>query len=95
MVDCKKCKYKGVCSLQDLPNFDKNKLKKCKIYEKKEPQTNADMVRSMNDEELAEFLGEVFNNLFTRYTFLCEHCSERTMCHECFKIWLKKEVSEE
>lgn len=61
----------------------------------KKPQTNADRIRAMSDEELADFLDNVFNNIFDEYEFPCEFCTERINCDVCFVEWLKKEVEDE
>lgn len=53
MADCKTCEYKNVC---EMPDFVRNDLKNCKVYEIKKKQTNADLIRAMSDEELAEWL---------------------------------------
>lgn len=55
-------------------------------------QTNADRIRNMSDEELAEFLDNVFNNFFDGFEFPCDVCSERTNCETCFKEWLQSEA---
>lgn len=50
--------------------------------------TNADRIRNMSDEELAEFLDNVFNN----FEVACDICTERTNCETCFKEWLQSET---
>lgn len=50
--------------------------------------TNADRIRSMSDDKLADFLDSVFNNIFDGYEFPCEFCREHTKCDVCFKEWL-------
>lgn len=54
--------------------------------------TNADKIRTMSDNELADFLDNVFNNLFEGYEFPCEDCKERINCDVCFKEWLQSEI---
>lgn len=93
MVDCKTCEYENVCT---MPDFVKNDLKRCKVYQEKKPYTNADRIRSLSDEELAEWL-ENFN--------ACELCQRKFIdCYsstDCEKHrkemvveWLKSEVKE-
>ena len=53
MADCKTCEYEKVC---EMPDFVRNNLKLCKTYTPKIKRTNSDKIRSMTDEELAEFL---------------------------------------
>ena len=47
--------------------------------------TNADRIRAMTDEELAEFLAEY------RCTHKAPHCME-VNCAQCWLEWLKKEA---
>ncbi len=55
-------------------------------------QTNADRIRSMTDEELAEFINDVFYTLATR-PGMCDVCDNDsvTNCRECWLDWLKQE----
>lgn len=55
--------------------------------------TNADRIRTMSDDKLADFLDSVFNNIFDGYEFPCEDCRERINCDVCFKEWLQSEVT--
>ena len=50
MADCKTCNFENIC---EMPEFVRNNLKDCKVYEVKKKQTNADRIRVMTDEELA------------------------------------------
>lgn len=59
MVDCKTCEYENVC---EMPDFVRNNLKMCKTHTPKVKQTNADRIRSMTDEELAEFISSLVRN---------------------------------
>lgn len=54
MVDCKECRNYGICEIRRMVE---GKLKSCKSFEQKKPQTNADRIRAMSDEEMARFLG--------------------------------------
>ena len=68
----------------------------------KKPQTNADRIREMTDEELAKIL-----NAFTAYFEECNRSVEDTDCHDCELCelcslgegkaieWLQKPVKEE
>lgn len=56
MVDCKTCEYENVC---EMPDFVRNNLKTCKTHTPKVKRTNADRIRAMTDEELAEFLRRI------------------------------------
>ena len=86
MLRCEKCKHEAVsekkypCSKCDSVAND--------LFEPKK-QTNADQIRSMSDEELAEFLGQYFT---------CEYecpaakdgCSRD--CNGTIMEWLQSEV---
>lgn len=70
------------------------------LRDQKKQQTNADRIRSMSDEELAEFLVKVN----TAYAEPCmtgqEDCKWEDYpdhskgCKDCFKNWLQSEVEE-
>lgn len=57
------------------------------------PITNADKIRSMTDEELADFIQRVqigdFSNLDYGKTF-CDMCDGQYECDDCLKYWLKQ-----
>lgn len=56
--------------------------------------TNAEKIRSMSDEELAEFLDIVEEDgISSQCTNLsCDCCCEKTECSKCWKEWLQSEV---
>lgn len=57
MATCNICKYAGT------PSY-KSPCSECKgfsKYEYEKPKTNADRIRAMNDEELAELLQDAYN----------------------------------
>lgn len=69
---------------------------KCKWYLYEDeigPVTNADKIRSMTDEELADFIQRVqfgdFSNLDYGKTF-CDICDGQYECDDCLKSWLKQ-----
>jgi hypothetical protein len=80
MADCAKCKTKAdfCCYCDDGSEF--------------EPQTNADRIRSMSDEELAEF--------FARRSPCNYYCNYKDIscmgigCKQGILEWLKSEVKE-
>lgn len=94
MQKCQTCEYEKVC---EIPDFVRNNLKLCKTYKEKKVKTNADKIRSMSDEELAEFLPIVSN-------FLCRPTDEcmNTICNrgecektkECALDWLKSPTTD-
>lgn len=63
------------------------------IVESKE-QTNANRIRNMSDEELAEFLDIVGEDgISSQYADIpCDCCCEKTECSKCWKEWLQSEA---
>ena len=57
-------------------------------------QTNADKIRNMSDEELAEFLDIVGEDgISSQYADVpCDCCCEKTECSKCWKEWLQSEA---
>ena len=57
-------------------------------------QTNADRIRNMSDEELAEFLDIVGEDgISSQYADVpCDCCCEKTECSKCWKEWLQSEA---
>ena len=86
MLRCEKCKHKDVsvkkypCSKCDSVTND--------LFEPKK-QTNADRIRSMSDEELAEFLCKVKSD----YQWLDHEFPSEEECEEWVE-WLQSEVEE-
>ena len=56
--------------------------------------TNADRIRNMSDEKLAEFLNGVEEyGISSHYIDVpCDCCCEKTACDECWKEWLQSEA---
>ena len=61
------------------------------------PQTNADRIRSMTDEELAEMLSTVSQHcvVYLSDKMNCRHSNCDTGCKNNIKKWLQKEMEEE
>ena len=57
-------------------------------------KTNADRIRNMSDEELAEFLDIVGEDgISSQYADVpCDCCCEKTECSKCWKDWLQSEA---
>jgi hypothetical protein len=57
-------------------------------------QTNADRIRNMSDEELAEFLDIVGEDGISSQCadVPCDCCCEKTECSKCWKDWLQSEA---
>lgn len=56
------------------------------------PQTNADKIRAMSDEELAKFLQEPFCDKRTHDECTISYCG---VCDQCVLDWLQQPVKEE
>ena len=103
MAKCKNC-----LNLGDLYNEDNEIICKwchkiwdspdiirerdCKHFE---PQTNADAIRNMTDEELADFLVKV-NTAYAEPCMVsggdCKHENTDKDCKDCFLEWLQAEA---
>lgn len=57
-------------------------------------KTNADKIRNMSDEELAEFLDIVGEDGISSQVcdIPCDCCCEKTECSKCWKDWLQSEA---
>lgn len=66
--------------------------------EHKNPKSNADRIRQMTDEELAELMTYVDTNICdfcaSRHSNTYYDCEEES-CEKCVLAWLKQEVSED
>ena len=72
---CKDCVAFRECARDaTLPAFETGQAALCKGFAPRKPQTNADRIRAMSDEELAEW--------FVRLYTICECCSARGECKE-------------
>ena len=88
---CKLCKYEK-CSMEskECMGCKQNSVDKYKRM------TQADRIRSMSDEELAELLDSVDNGGIRALDvdYPCDECTQKTECEDCFKEWLQTEVEE-
>lgn len=84
MIDCNKCANR--CGLKEYYEQRGEHIVKCPSYK---PQTNADLVRAMTDEELAEFCIWMCPPGYDE-TGSCEVDRER--CYDCWLDWLRKEA---
>lgn len=74
----------------------------CNIYKSKnwnkdlntKKQTNADKIRNMTDEELAEFLEKVESGHREEIGIKCKDKCNSWNCAECIRVWLQSEVEE-
>ena len=80
--ECNQCPYE----------FNDKNLEPCKDCVPKK-KTNADRIRAMSDEELAEFLEKVISGKREVIGIKCgnEKC-ESWKCTECIQTWLQSEA---
>ena len=90
---CRECKYADwdadgcTCMIDGRSVYNASDYT-CDQYRPAKPMTNADRIRQMTDEELAESLSG---------SVACKHvtgCLD-TSCYECTLEWLKQEVNED
>lgn len=111
MAKCKNCKRldnimnsgkpvgKWCTAKSDSPDIERERS--CEHYE---PMSNADIIRSMTDEQLAdemlkfpdvcEQIGFCKNDVLCNDTLDRGETIEPEMCKRCLMNWLKKEVKE-
>ena len=81
---CKLCKYEN-CSMEskECMGCKQNSVDKYKRM------TQADRIRAMSDEELADFM-------YAKDIPWCDdsECTTETLCKDCFRKWLQQEVEE-
>lgn len=92
MADYNTCEYENICT---MPEFVRNNLKACKVYEPKKKKNNADCIRTMSDDELAEFLEQIVSGNRDVIGIKCGNSKcESWKCTECIYKWLQSEVEE-
>lgn len=67
-------------------SYDDSKAEECESYE---PKTNADKIRGMTDEELAEFFFEPNQEFCRKCKYLGSDC-DGLYCKESMLDWLKQ-----
>ena len=93
-----KCKYEGTgiwngrCTgtkeVDPCTGYDK-----CKQY-KPDYTTNADRIRAMSDEELAEFIDRCEMNDIDYAKTFCDLCNGQYECDQCRLDWLQQPAEE-
>ena len=83
---CKSCEHKIVCAFKIIEERNAC-MTGCSRYEKEHKPTNADRIRSMTDEELAEEMGANIDRCPPSST-ICP----KGGCKDCWLGWLKQEV---
>lgn len=56
---CLQCEHKRICATGIQQPSENVTVNGCSSFEQKKPQTNADRIRAMSDEELAEWIYQV------------------------------------
>ena len=79
---CKRCANKRICSSAMLEARN-SYMTGCSRFEEAKPQTNADRIRGMTDEELAEYLDGVCHDLWQMFVAAPQ---------KMWLDWLKQEV---
>lgn len=92
MADCDNCKYKTCWEYAEPCSSCTNMTGEPTNWK---PQTNADRIRGMSDEELADWVAE--RCTAPNCTGKCHKDYEaygelRTFCHDCWLDWLKQEA---
>ena len=103
MKICNNCKNRGRKRRCDLYTSMSTYAEKCKDFEENK-QTNADRIRSMSDEELAELLYSIQNLedkvKSCKNKIECDNILDSgkkipdNMCKQCLVDWLQSEVEE-
>lgn len=89
MSICVNCSHRKVCKgIDNQPCVECNQF----FNEDKQPQTNADRIRAMSDEELAELLSDDERACPPRHRNCRKHITE---CGGCWLEWLKQPVRED
>lgn len=93
MKICNNCKNRGRKRRCDLYTSMSTYAEKCKDFEEKK-QTNADRIRSMSDEELADFIEQISADSMDTISFGTKNHEEIWEHKETALKWLQSEVEE-
>ena len=67
----------------------------CKYLRQQKPKTNADRIRAMSDEELADFIDRCEMSDIDYSKTFCNLCNGQYECSQCRLEWLKQPAKEE
>ena len=89
---CLRCMHKSYCHTGVTQPSENSYVTGCSRFEPKPPQTNADKIRAMTDEELAAWLVELVDcgEGCPVFRHLCNYTSE--CCEVDLLQWLQKEA---
>ena len=89
MTNCKQITRNGRCGLKNCYAYRHGcfgeDLCKCR-----EPMTNADRIRAMSDEELADFIDRCEMNDIDYAKTFCDLCNGQYECDQCRLDWLQQ-----
>ena len=95
---CTKCNHRAYCAMGDEQNDDNVTIKGCYLYSEQKKQTNADRIRAMTDEELAEWMSANATN-YACHKFsgmgIIEKYSDNGLIAKSWLDWLKQEAADE
>ena len=86
--NCKNCRSRCIHAGKDREFVCINGVS-CKITMEK-PQTNADRIRAMSDEELADFIDRCEMSDIDYAKTFCDLCNGQYECDQCRLDWLKQ-----
>ena len=87
---CLRCKHKRYCETGVTQPSENSYVTGCSRFEPKPQQTNADKIRAMTDEELAEWCAQEAECPPTR--LLCQEYA--CDAGQCWLEWLQEEADE-
>ena len=84
LKECHLCKNRSSCMMPELNEYA---ILKCRLFNPIDPQTRVDRIRSMSDEELAAWLGDLLYPECACCPVDCDGwCDD---CHGTMLSWLK------
>ena len=87
-IKCRNCFfYRNEWCEKIVDSPDPEEVRDCAYFRE---MTNADKIRSMTDEELANIVECPYGN-----PYFDEHLPCKGSCHDCLLIWLQRPVEEE
>ena len=91
---CRECKYADGCTCMiDGKSVDNASDYTCDRYLPAKPMTNADRIRQMTDEELAEFIAQ--RRTCDTCCITLTRCITTAHCKDGVLAWLRKEADED
>lgn len=95
---CLNCEHKRYCATGIHQPQTDCVVTGCSRFEQKATQTNADRIRAMSDEELAEFFGSLPccppGEDIKELCYPLDSCEGTDLQKKCWLDWLKQEATE-